>query len=58
MGSVWEGDDYIAFVTHMKGFTDDCQGMVTSMKKYSDFLKQSARIYRDTQKEIITAARR
>jgi hypothetical protein len=37
---------------------DDFNQMTNLMKQYSEFLKVSARTYRDTQNEVINGARR
>lgn len=58
MGAAWQGADNMAFVNQIKGFTDDFQRMTGLMRQYSDFLKQSARVYRETQNETINMAKR
>lgn len=58
MGAAWQGADNMAFVNQIKGFMDDFQQMVTLMRQYSEFLKQSAKVYKDTQNETITQAKR
>ena len=58
MAAAWQGADNMAFVNQIKGFTDDFQKMVSLMKQYSEFLKFSAKTYRDTQNEIINQAKR
>jgi WXG100 family type VII secretion target len=57
MAAVWQGADNIAFTQQIKGFTDDFQKMSTLMRQYSEFLKQSAATYRNTQEDIIAKAR-
>lgn len=58
MGSAWQGADNIAFVTQIKGFMDDFQLMVGSMREYAEFLKLSAQKYKATQEDVISNARR
>ncbi|MDX8360748.1 WXG100 family type VII secretion target [Cytobacillus sp. IB215316] len=57
MGAAWKGADNMAFVTQIKGFTDDFQKMRKLMMDYSEFLKQSAKVYRQTQSETISQAK-
>lgn len=58
MGAAWQGADNQAFVNQIKGFMDDFQKMENLMQEYADFLKMSAKTYRNTQNEIINAAKR
>lgn len=58
MGAAWQGADNIAFVNQIKGFNDDFQKMVALMRQYSEFLRTSAKTYRETQNEIINQAKR
>lgn len=58
MGAAWKGTDNIAYVSQIQGFMDDFQKMVVLMEQYSDFLRQSARVYRDTQSEVINSAKK
>ncbi|WP_216830390.1 WXG100 family type VII secretion target [Alkalihalobacterium elongatum] len=58
MGAAWQGTDNQAFVTQIKGFTDDFQKMATLMKQYAEYLRLSAKTYRETQNEVINHARR
>lgn len=58
MGAAWQGADNVAFVGQIKGFMDDFQQMVALMKQYSEFLKLSAKTYKETQSEIVNAAKR
>ena len=57
MGVAWQGQDNLDFVNQIKGFMDDLQEMTQSMKQYSEILKKTAKTYRNTQKEIISAAK-
>lgn len=58
MGSGWQGKDNLAFVSQIKGFQKDFQQMATLMRQYSEFLKMSAKLYRDTQEDRTAQARR
>lgn len=57
MGAAWQGTDNVAFVNQIKGFMDDFQQMKALMLQYSEFLKNSATSYRNTQEDRITQAR-
>ncbi|MDR1464445.1 MAG: WXG100 family type VII secretion target [Oscillospiraceae bacterium] len=56
MGSAWQGKDNQAYVTQIKGFEDDFQGMVAQLKQYAEFLRQSAKAYRSTQENVESGA--
>lgn len=58
MGAAWKGADNTAYVTQIKGFEDDFRKMHDLLKSYSEFLRQSAKMYRDTQTEIINSAKK
>ncbi|MCD5324191.1 MULTISPECIES: WXG100 family type VII secretion target [Pontibacillus] len=58
MGAAWKGADNEAYVAQIKGFMDDFQKMRKLMLDYSEFLKLSAKTYRQTQTETINAAKR
>ncbi|MDR6999326.1 WXG100 family type VII secretion target [Neobacillus niacini] len=58
MQAAWQGQDNVAYTTQIKGFTDDFQKMTQLMRQYSDFLKVSAKTYRNTQSDIVSAAKR
>jgi WXG100 family type VII secretion target len=58
MQAAWQGADNLAYVSQIKGFMDDFNQMSALMKQYSEFLKVSARTYRETQNEVISAAKR
>ena len=57
MGAAWQGADNVAFVNQIKGFMDDFQQIKALMLQYSEFLKNSATSYRNTQEDRITQAR-
>ncbi|MED1468996.1 WXG100 family type VII secretion target [Bacillus salipaludis] len=58
MQAAWQGQDNVAYTIQIKGFTDDFQKMTQLMRQYSDFLKVSAKTYRNTQQDIISGAKR
>jgi WXG100 family type VII secretion target len=58
MAAAWQGADNMAFVAQIKGFMDDFQKMTAFMKQYAEFLKLSAKTYKDTQNETINQAKR
>lgn len=58
MASTWNGKDNVAFVNQIAGFKDDFAKMYTLMNNYADFLKKSAKAYRDTQETIASEARK
>ncbi len=58
MASTWSGKDNAAFVNQIDGFKDDFAKMHTLMLNYADFLRKSAKAYRDTQDTIVSEARK
>lgn len=58
MGTSWQGKDNLAFVQQIKGFQSDFYKMATVMREYSNFLKLSAKLYRETQDDRVNQARR
>lgn len=57
MAAAWQGSDNVAFTSQIKGFMDDFQKMTELMRQYSEFLKQSAATYRNTQEDITAKAK-
>lgn len=57
MGTSWQGKDNLAFVQQIKGFQSDFYKMATFMREYSNFLKLSAKLYRETQDDRVNQAR-
>jgi len=53
ISAVWQGEDNLAFVNQIKGFLDDFNRMSQIMNQYSDFLRNSARSYRDCQSQLV-----
>lgn len=58
MASSWQGKDNTAFTDQIAGFKDDFTKMHTLMLNYADFLRKSAKAYRDTQETITSEARK
>lgn len=58
MASTWNGKDNTAFVDQIAGFKDDFEKMHTLMLNYADFLRKSAKAYRDTQDTVVSEARK
>ena len=57
MASSWSGQDNEAFINQIAGFKDDFAKMHTLMLNYADYLRKSAKAYRETQQNVITQAR-
>lgn len=58
MASTWNGKDNTAFVDQIAGFKDDFEKMHTLILNYADFLRKSAKAYRDTQDTVVSEARK
>lgn len=58
MSNAWQGKDNQAFTTQIQGFRKDFSQMTLLMREYAEFLKISARLYRETQEERVAMARR
>ncbi len=58
MASTWNGKDNVAFIDQINGFKDDFDKMHTLMLQYADFLRKSAKAYRDTQDTVVAEARK
>lgn len=58
MASTWDGKDNKAFVDQIDGFKDDFEKMHTLMNNYADFLRKSAKAYRETQEAVVAEARK
>lgn len=58
MASTWSGKDNTAFVDQISGFKDDFEKMYTLMNNYVDFLRKSAKAYRETQDAVVADARK
>ncbi len=58
MASTWSGKDNVAFTDQIAGFKDDFEKMHKLMNDYADFLRKSAKAYRDTQDTVTAEARK
>ena len=58
MASTWSGKDNVAFVNQIDGFKDDFAKMHRLMLDYADFLRKSAKAYRDTQDAVVKEAQK
>lgn len=58
MSSSWQGKDNTAFSNQIKTFENDLKQISIIMSQYSDFLKNAARGYRQTQEELYSQASR
>lgn len=58
MGSTWSGKDNTAFVDQIAGFKNDFEKMHNLMLQYADFLRKSAKNYRETQDTVVREARK
>ena len=58
MASTWSGKDNVAFTDQITGFKDDFTKMHTLMMQYADFLRKSAKAYRETQDTVVSEARK
>ena len=56
MPASWQGKDNTAFTNQIKSFEDDLRQISMIMRQYADFLRNSARAYRETQDEIYSRA--
>ena len=56
MQQQWSGKDNQVFISQIKGFRADFQNMHQLMLDYAQFLRTSARSYRDTQDNIAAEA--
>ena len=53
MAQTWNGQDNLAFTSQIKGFDQDLRQIHALCAQYIEFLRVSARAYRDTQNELI-----
>ena len=58
LARAWSGKDNIAYTTQIQGFKDDFEKMVYTLREYSEFLKNSAKQYSDTQDSIVAEAKK
>lgn len=58
MASTWSGKDNIAYTDQIAGFKDDFEKMHDLMNRYAAFLRESAKMYRETQDAVTSEARK
>ena len=58
MASVWQGKDNTMFTNKIKEFEDDFRQISILLRQYAEFLRNTARAYRETQDELYNAASR
>lgn len=58
MASTWQGKDNVAYIDQIGGFKDDLEKMHKLMLDYADFLRKSAKAYRETQDAVAAAAKK
>lgn len=58
MSAAWQGKDNTAFTVQIHGYEDDFQRLMMLMQQYSEFLRSSARSYREMQNELAAQASR
>lgn len=58
VSSFWQGSDGVAFTSQVSGYQDDCRQLSFLAGLYIDFLRNSARAYRDVQDELRAEAMR
>lgn len=58
MTSVWQGKDNVMFTNKIKEFEDDFRHISILLRQYAEFLRNTARAYRETQDELYNAASR
>ena len=56
MGNAWKGKDNQTFTTQISRFQSDFRQLSMLCTQYSEFLKNSARAYRQTQEQLISQA--
>ncbi len=56
MQGKWDGQDNQAYTNRVEGFRDDFDNMYNLMIQYSDYLKNTAKAYAETQDNIKNAA--
>ena len=57
LASTWNGKDNEAFKNQIDGFKDDLERMYNLMNRYAEYLRATAKAYRETQEAITTRAR-
>jgi WXG100 family type VII secretion target len=58
MSAAWQGKDNTAFTSQISRFAADFRQLSMLCTQYTEFLRNSARAYRDTQDELASQASR
>ncbi|SJZ89142.1 WXG100 family type VII secretion target [Anaerorhabdus furcosa] len=58
MKNAWQGKDNIAFTNQIRSFENDFRQIYVITQQYSEFLKSSARAYREMQNELMNQVNR
>lgn len=58
MASSWSGKDNTAFINQIDGFKDDLTKMHSLMTRYAEYLRKTAKAYRETQDAVASEARK
>lgn len=58
MSAAWKGKDNLAFTNRISRFQTDFRQMSVLCSQYAEFLKNSARAYRQTQDELVSQVNR
>lgn len=57
LAQTWSGADNVAFTNQIEGFKDDLEKMYTLMNRYAEYLRTTAKAYRETQENVIKQAK-
>ncbi|MEG0077696.1 WXG100 family type VII secretion target [Anaerorhabdus sp.] len=58
MKNAWQGKDNLAFTNKIRSFENDFRQIYVITQQYSEFLRSSARAYRETQNELMNQVNR
>ena len=58
MAGAWSGKDNMAFTGQIESYGEDFRQIAIIMQQYAEFLKNSARAYRETQDELFAQAQK
>jgi len=58
LAQAWQGKDNVAFVNQIRSYEEDLNQISLIMTQYSEFLRNSAHAYEETQEGIRAAAQR
>ena len=57
LASTWSGADNVAFVNQIEGFKEDLKLMYDRMNQYAEYLRVTAKGYRETQENVVKQAK-